>query len=319
MVNYVGAYAAPRADLGVPLYEFFSDGSEFAGPRILPIFRTAVKASTYSAITRDSMLQDSQANRAVRSAYNRISQGAKDKTYSCKEYGLEIVVDDAERRFYLNDFDAEASASRVLARALMLQYEKRVAAAVFNATTWTGASLFTDNSANPWSTVTTDIIGQVLAAKEKVRTNSGMMPNALIISATQLANVLKNTGIKAQFVGVPVITLELIQSALSSIFGLTKLIVVGAMRNSAIEGQTAVLADVWSDVYAMVAIVGEEGESLAEPQLGRTFLWAPDSPDLVTAEMYREEQSRGEVLRVRHATDEVIIDPLFAHLMDVKA
>ncbi len=316
MVNYSGAYAAPRADLGEAFMEHVSDMTEFIGLQVLPTFRTTKKAATYSAITRESILQDSAASRAARSAYNRINSGAKDKTYSCEEFGLEQVVDDAERTLYASDFDAEAAATKITARALMLQQEKRAAAAVFDTAVWTGASYFLDTT-TVWSDVSANIIGDVLTAKETARTNCGVVPNALILNEANLRYLLQNTGIKAQFPGAPLVTLEMIRAALVSIFGLRKLIVAGAVRNSALEGQTATIANVWSSSYAMVACVAEEGDPLQTPCIGRTFLWVPDSPSEITVEMYREEQVRGDVVRARHNLDEVIIDKNFGFLLKV--
>ncbi len=314
--NYSGTYAAPRLDLGVAFMEHQADLKEFVGSQILPIFRTPKRAASFSAITRETLLQDNQAYREARGNYNRVSTGAKDKSFSCEEFGLEQVIDDVERSLYQSDFDAEDAATKVTARALMLQYEKRVAAAVFNTSTWTGATLFTDVSAAPWDTAASAVIGPTLTAKEKVRALTGLTPNAMIIAESQVQNLLKNTEIKNQFPGAPLITLEMLRSALASIFGLQKLIVGGAVRNSAIEGQTYVGADVWTDDYAMVAVIPDAGAPLTSPCIGRTFLWTQDSEEL-TVEMYREEQSRGDVVRARHHLDEVIIDASFGHLLKI--
>lgn len=317
MVNYSGTYASPRLDLGVAFMEHSAELDEFIGLQILPMFRTQRKAASFSAITRETLLQDSLALRAPRSGYNRIRTGAEDKSYTCVEYGLEHVVDDAERELYANDFDAEDAAAKITARALMLQLEKRINTLVFNTTTWTGASLYTDNSAAPWDTATSDVVSHVLAAKEKVRVGTGMPANALILAKAQMENLLKNEYIVDRFPGANVVTEDMIRANLASIFGLSKLIVGGAVRDSAIEGQAFSSADVWSDDYAMVARVAEQGDPLQTPCVGRTFLWVPDSPSEITVEMYREEQSRGDVLRARHNVDELIFDSAFAHLMKI--
>lgn len=315
--NYSGSYAAPRLDLGVAFMEHLTNMTEFIGALVLPMFSTPKRAASFSAITRETLLQDAAALREARGNYNRVNLGAKDKSFSCEEFGLEQVVDDVERALYASDFDAEDAATKITARALMLQYEKRVAAAVFNTTTWTGASLFTDVSGAPWDTAGSAVIAPTIAAKEKVRTLTGMMPNAMIIAEKQVQNLLTNTEIKAQFPGAPLITLEMLRSALASIFGLQKLIVGGAVRNSAIEGQAYAGADVWSDDYAMIAVIPDAGAPLTTPCIGRTFIWTQDSPNDVTVEMYREEQSRGDVVRARHHVDEVIIDASFGHLLKI--
>jgi hypothetical protein len=319
-LNYSGTYAAPRLDLGQAFAEHASDMKEFAALQILPLFRTPKRAASFSALTRETLLQSADTRRAARAAYNRIVSGAKDKSFSCEEHGLEEAVDDVERALYMSDFDAEDAAVKTVARALKLKLEERVQAQIQDPTTnWASgnSALYTDVSAAPWDTAGSDAIGHVIDATEKVRQNTGMMPNALILAASQAKNLLKNTGIKNQFPGAPLITLEMIRSALASIFGLEKLIVCGAVKNSAKEGQAFTSADVWNDDYALVARVAGDGDSLTTPCIGRTFLWTEDSASDAVVEQYREEQTRGDVIRVRHHIDEVVIDPYFGHLLKI--
>jgi len=320
-VNYSGSYAAPRMDLGVAFMEASAtmNRDKFIAPQVLPTFRTNRKAATFTGTTRESILQDKDAQRAARSGYNRINTEGVDISYDCPEYGLEHVVDDSERSLYENDFDADAVAAEVLAHAVLLQMEKRAHSAIFNTTTWTGASLYTDNSSAPWDSASTDAIGQVLAAAELVRQNCGMKPNALILSEIQAKNLTLNTAIINRFPGAALITLEMLRQAIASIFGVQRLIVAGGVRNSAIEGQTYSGADIWSDDYAMLAVIADQGAPLPTPCVGRTMLWVPDSPLEIVMEQYREEQSRGDVFRARHSVDELVIDANFGHLMKVDA
>lgn len=316
-LNYSGSYANPRLDLGVAFMEHTADIEEFIGRQIIPVFRSTKKAASFSAITRETLLQDKNAERAAGSGYNRIHSGAKDKSFDCPEYGLEHVVDDSERALYQTDFDADDVAAKVLSRSFWLQYEKRVATLIFNTTTWTGSALYTDNSSAPWDTAASDVIAHVAAAKEKVRVLTGMVPNALILTQAQLENLLRNDKVIARFPGASIITEEMVRNSLGSIFGLRKLIVGRAVRNSAIEGQTFSGTDVWTDDYAMVALVADEGAPLSTPCVGRSILWVPDSPSDVVMEQYREEQVRGDVFRVRHSMDELVIDSSFGHLMKI--
>jgi L-rhamnose isomerase len=95
------------------------------------------------------------------------------------------------------------------------------------------------------------------------------------------------------------------------------MIVPKSVRNSAKDGQPFVGADIWDKHYIMVARIAEDGDSLQTPCLGRTFLWVPDSPTDVTVEMYREEQSRGDVVRARHNVHENLFDFQFGCLSKV--
>lgn len=313
------SFGTPREELGVAFMEHVADAGEFIGLEVFPTARVRHKAADFSAITRESLLQDVETARAKGSTYNRADIGAKDKSFNCKEHGIEVPVDASEKSLYMNDFDVDDAATKIGSEILMRRHEKRVAAAVQDTVLFTGAAYFTDFSASPWATIATDIIGQIVDKTEVVRQNCGRKANALVIGAGLVPALLKNTGIRAQLPATPIITHDLLKAALPGILGLQRIIIGGAVRNSAIEGQAAVVADIWGNTYAMLAVIADKGAPMNTPCLGRTMLWVPDSPNEVMAESYPENQSRSEVFRFRHHVDELLLDKNFGHLMDVKA
>jgi len=317
-VEYQGTRAVPRLELGVAALEFIQQQDEFIGTRVLPIFQTKKKASIFPAITRESITRDADTKRAPRGNYNRDGFQAKDKQYNCEEFGLEGPLDDGERNLYASDFDAELTTVQIVTRRVLQAQEKRIVAQVFNITTFAGAALFTDNSASPWDNIATDVIAQVRAAREKVRANSGIDPQNLICSKANIDRLLINTGIKDAIKYVARLTEAEILNALADILGVKSIIVGKAIYNSAKEGKSFVSADVWSDDYAMVAVIGNS-DRLSDPSMGRTFLWNQDSPENATVEQYRDDAARSDIFRVRQHVDEIVIDPYFAHLLKVDA
>src|SRR3990167_2616349 len=179
-VEYQGTRAVPRLELGVATLEFIQQQDEFIGTRVLPIFQTKKKASIFPAITRESITRDADTKRAPRGNYNRDGFQAKDKQYNCEEFGLEGPLDDGERSMYASDFDAELTTVQIVTRRVLQAQEKRIVAQVFNTAIFSGPALFTDNSAAPWDNASTDVIAQVRAARERVRSNSGIDPQSLI-------------------------------------------------------------------------------------------------------------------------------------------
>jgi hypothetical protein len=315
-INY-GTYAVPRLDLGMAFEEYSTSLADFIAPKVLPTFRSNRKSATYSALTAKDIIQDNDAARAPGGNYNRISTKLSDKSFDCEEYGFEHVVDDLERQIFSSDFDAEMVATKITARALALQREKRAAALLFNTTTWTGASLFLDITTT-WATIATSTpVVDISNAAKKVKDNCGIWPNALITNYTNLTFLLQSTTLRNQFPGHPNLTWDMLTSMLGSMCGIRKVIIAGAIRDSADEGLTAVKAQVWSDSYAMVAVVPEENAPLLEPAVGRSFLYVPDSPAEVNIETYREEQKRSTIVRARHNMDEVVHDANFAFLLKV--
>jgi len=318
MPDYQGTRAIPRLELGEAALEFIQAQDEFIGTKVLPIFPTKKKASIFPAITRESITRDADTKRAPRGNYNRDSFQAKDRQYNCEEHGLEGPLDDSEREMYSSDFDAELTTVQIVTRRVLQAQEKRIASAVFDTTTFSGSDLFTDYSAEPWDNGSSDVIAQVREVREKVRKNCGMDPGTLIMSKANIDRLLANSGIKGAIQYVARLTEAEILNALADILGVKKIVVGKGIYNSAKEGKAFKGADIWSDDYAMVAVIGE-GQRLSDPSMGRTFLWTADSPENATVEQYRDDAARSDIFRVRQHVDEIIIDPYFAHLMKVDA
>lgn len=311
-------HAVPRADLGVAFHEYSPTRARYIAGDILPIHNVGKEAATISVTLRKNLTipETRHANGAV---YNRVELYMDDMAYACVDHGLEGQVTNRDKAKYANDFDAELEKTAGIKIKMLLAREKRIKDMIFNTTTWTGADLYTDNASNPWDDATKDIIGQVGAAKEKVRLNTGVPANALIIGEATLQNILKNDDLIARFPGTAVINEVIIRSSMAAIFGLQDLLVGQAAYNSADEGQDASMSDMWGDDYAMVAALGSEGLPMTEPQLGRTILWQEYVSDIEYVESYREEQTKSDIIRVEHSVDEKVFDAYFGHLMKIDA
>jgi len=311
-------YAVPREDLGVAFHEYDPLLAGFIATRVLPIAGVAKKAATMSVITREN-LKRADARRANGAAFNRITLIAEDLAYACKGHGLEAQLTDQDRENYKNDYDAEIETAQVLKKKFYNELEIETAAAVFNTTTWTGTDLYTDNKAAPWSTVGSDAIGQVAAAITKVEDGTGTSPDTLIIGKAAFNNLCKNTAILARFPGATAVTQAMIEANLSTIFGLTELIVGGSVYDSAKKGQSFTVAKVWNYKYAMVAKI-QKGPTRVEPGLGRTIIWEGMSgaDEVQPIDQYREPQTKSDVFQIEQFSEEKIFDSHFAHLMRIE-
>lgn len=319
---YSGSYGTPRLDLGEAFYEYMYSPDKFIASEVFGLFDSPKKKGTFSKIRRESLLRPaSDLKRAPKSSYNRDDFDAEDQSFECEEYGTEVQLDHSDREFYKSDFDAEKAATEVGWHRLMVGFEQRVATILFDGTTnFTVANGKRTDVSAAWSTASTDIIGDVQTAKEKVRSRTGENPNALVIGAGVVPFLMKNTGIKAAMSNDERKGIEAIKSALASIFGLDKIIIGQAVTNAQNEGQTMTSAtDVWSSIWASVCKVADSGSSLVTPCVGRSLLWVADSPDAALMEEYEEPQTRSTVFRARHWMDELLIDANFAQLLDIAA
>jgi hypothetical protein len=319
-VQYSGSYATPRLDLGEAMKEYIFDPNEFVGMKILTPFLTPKRDGAFPKLRRESMLRrDPLVKRAASSGYSRGDFDAKDQTYACEERGHEIPVDHSLRAFYASDFDADMTSAEIAMWRVMFEQENDIKDIIFNTSTYTTGNGKRTDVAAAWATSTTDIIGDVLAAKESVRSRTGMDANTMVIGKVDFPNLLKNAAIRqaVQYTQLPGI--DAIVEALRALFGLDKLLVGGGVYNSANEGQAATVADVWGTGYAWIGYTAPEGASLLVPSIGRTMVWTADVPEAVMVEEYEEPQTRSTVIRARSFCDELEIDSSFGQLLDTAA
>ena len=186
-----------------------------------------------------------------------------------------------------------------------LAQEKRIADMVFNSTTFTANAVTNewDDAANATP------IDDVNAGINSVRQACGMIPNALIIAFSTFKD-LKNCDqivdrLKYTFPGIDINRMNAQQ--LAAIFDVERVLVGGAVYDSADKGQDASISDLWNNEYAMLTVVSSGGD-IRDPCIGRTFYWAEENAGVgPVVESYREDGTRSDVIRVRHDTDERLI------------
>jgi hypothetical protein len=324
MPNPATSLATLRPDLAAS-FEAFDLEAEKAGyiaRKVLPTVDVASQAGNFGKIPLEQLLQQRDTKRAPGSGYARGNFTFDDSTYACEEHGAEEPIDDREAKMYAEYFDAENVAAQRAYNSVLRNAEKRVADAIFNTTTWTGASLATDVSSVPWATIATaKPLTNVEAAVQKVYDGSGLWPNALVINKKVFRN-LRNTPevidrIASSGAGDRNLASDVTLQMLAQAFDLDYVIVAGGSLNSAKEGQSASVSQIWSSTYAMVCRVAV-GSDFREPCIGRTFHWGADGSSVDGSfESYRDEVVRANVIRVRHDVDEVVLYAQAGHLLKI--
>jgi len=323
MPNPSQALATLRPDLASSFMEWQEQSAlqGFRAAQILPVLPVAKPQGTFGVIPVEQLLMNRDTLRAPGTNYSRSQFKFEKQTFICDEHGAEEMVDRNSAAMYSEYFDAEQVAAFRAYRAVLENFEKRVASLVFNTTTWTGASLFTD-VAVIWATAATAVpITDVNAAKKRVFDNSGMWPNAVIMNRATFNNARNTVNVKDAIAsagaGDSVLQGRITERQLAQAFDVDFVVVCGSPKNTAAEGAAPVLSHIWADANVMVAKIAK-GSDPAEPCIGRTFHWGEDGSQFGgTTESYYEEQTRSDIIRVRHQVEEKIIYPQCGHLLDV--
>lgn len=318
------ALSTLRPDLAASFeaFDLAAEKAGYIGQKVMPVVDVASQAGNFGKIPLAQLLQQRDTKRAPGSGYARGNFTFEPATYSCEEHGAEEPVDDREAKMYANYFDAEVIATQRAYNAVLRNAEKRIADAVFNTSTWTGSSLTTDVSGTPWATISSAVpLTNVESAVQKVYDNSGLWPNALVINRKVFRN-LRNTAqvidrIASSGAGNRNLASDVTVDMLAQAFDLDYIIVAGGSQNTATEGQTAAVGQIWSSTYAMVCRVATSSD-FREPCIGRTFHWSADGSSVDGAiESYRDEVVRSNVIRVRHDVDEIVLYAQAGHLLKI--
>jgi hypothetical protein len=314
--------ATLRPDIAAAFIEFEleAEAQGYIASQVLPAFDVQYAAGTYPIIPIETLLQNPETKRNNNSGYNRMDWNFDDATYRCDEHGLEGPVDDRTARMYKEYFDAEVQTSLILRAAIMRAAEKRVAAKLFNATTFTSQTTSVTNEWDSNHTSNATPIANVNTAVNAVYDRTGVWPNALIINRKVFKNLKMLDEIIAAIAssgaGDPTKQADITAQMLAQVFDLDMVIVAGGSKNTADEGQTVAVEQVWSNEYAMVAKVARTN-NFGEPCIGRILHYSDDGSTIGgTVEQYRDEHLRRDVLRVRHDVDEKILYTEIAQLLD---
>lgn len=325
MPNPSTSLATLRPDLADSFmaFDLAADQQGYIAQKVFPVIDVASQAGNFGRIPLAQLLQQRDTRRAPGSGYARGNFTFETATFACEEHGAEETVDDREAKMYAEYFDAEVVSAARAYNSVLRNQEARVAAMVFNTTTWTGSSLFTNVSGStPWATVASAVpLTNVEAAVQRVYDNSGLWPNALVINRRVFRN-LRNTPqvidrIASSGAGDRTLASDITEQQLAQAFDLDYIIVAGGSQNTATEGQPAAVGQIWSNNFAMVCRVATSSD-FKEPCIGRTFHWSQDGSSIGgTVETYRDEVVRGEVIRVRHDVDEIVLYPQAGHLIQI--
>lgn len=320
MPSPTSSLATQRPDLATFLeFDLESEKAGYIATQVFPVIDVQSQAGNFGKIPIEQLLQQRNTKRAPGGGYARGNWTFEPATYATEEHGAEEPVDDREAKMYAEYFVAEQISTMRAFSSVLRNAEQRVADAVFNTTTWTGASLTTAIT-HEWDDATNCVpLTDVEAAVQKIYDNSGLWANALVINRKVFRN-LRNSAqvidrIESNGAGNAAKASDITAQMLAAAFDLDYIIVAGTSRNGAKEGQAASPTQIWSGEYAMVCRVSTSPD-MRDPCIGRTFHWAQDGSSIGgTVESYRDETKRSDIIRVRHDVDELVLYPQAGHLL----
>jgi hypothetical protein len=296
-----------RPDLGFVLYEYMFNPLGFQMRRALPIFKTPEKSGEYPAVKKEGFIKlPEKMARAPRTAYTRDELEFTMKDYSTEDRGLEMPLDDTERKLYRNLIDAELVITEAIGAKMLRKHE------IAGTTLLTDTSSFENEAAaKKWNLkAECDPRSDIRAQKKKIRDTTGIEADSVILSKTSFEDILDCAAFLDQCKGVMVPQLMSYDEQIAMVskyLSVNKIIVIGEVKDTSKNPRSSTISDIWPSTLVMVAKTADSPENLREACVGRTFLWEEESPDMLVMESYREEKIRSNVYRGRGYMGEKIV------------
>jgi hypothetical protein len=273
--------------------------NRFVGTQILPVRNAPTKNGDYPVFDSDQFDLDASKPRSAGSSFARRDFNYGKQSYSCVQYALEGVLPDEDATQANDDgiSDAAGAIAQKLQRDLMVGHELRVASALssasFNSTAATAAFS---------SSATAKPIKDIQNASERLNGNGFFDDLALIIELSLFNEMINTDDVRGIFNGNgEYVDRQVLRDAL----GVSQIIICPTRYNSAKKGQSASRSKIWADNLFYVAQVA--GGDFSNGGIGRTIAYQPDG-GVFSAETYRDEPIKSDVLRVLNTVDEVIIN-----------
>ena len=306
------AGAILRADISGVIEEALGADELLIGTQVMPPLPVMERSGQYPRlnIEKGRMLAPTDVKRrGPTSDYPRKTRQWEQDTYTCIEYGLEGLLGNDTVSDLARFFDAEATVARLTQSDLLLAHERRVASVIQDSSTF---GVTTSSTAYVKANdAVMDFGYDIDLAKEAIRGRGESVNPAdltVVIPASIFPVIRASEKLQKRIFGFAQgqNLRPLTPAEVATALEVRQVLIGRANYNSAAEGKTPIITDVWDDDYIWIGQV-RTGDNLMAGGAGRTMFWERDG-NLVTVESYDVPEKRSTALRVRHTTDEKIVN-----------
>ena len=283
---------------------YLQDQDEFIADKVFPNVPVTKKSDSYFIYPKGQWFRTDAKKRAPATESAGSGYPIETGTYAADVQALHKDVDDQIRSNADQPINLDADASEFVTRGLLLRKEKDFAAKYFKTSLWTGHADYTPSPL--WDgTNPTPIknIRDIILAIKKV---TGIRPNKFVLSE-DVWNVIQDS---ADFIDRIAYTERKIVSVelLAAVLDIEKVLVAGAVENSANEGATPTMASLFTKDCLLVYAAPRP--SLMLPSGGYTFSWTGylgASPQGLRMKRFRMEPIASDRVEGEMAYDQKVV------------
>ncbi len=248
---------------------YIQEQANFIANRVFPMVPVEKQSDKFFKYTKGDWFRDEAQLRAPATESAGSGYGLSTDNYSTSVYAFHKDVDDQVRANSDNPLNPDRDATTFVTQRMLLRQEIDWSSTYFTTGVWatdkTGGSDFT-----VWSNYTSsDPIEDIEAGKSTMLTNTGFMPNTLVLGYDVFRQLRHHPDvvdrIKYTSSEVPA------EGILARLFGIDRVLVTRAIKNSGAEGASDSFAQVHGKNAALYYVAPSPG--LLTPSAGYQFAW----------------------------------------------
>ena len=271
----------------------------FIANRVFPVVPVGLQGFTYYTFTKKYWFLDEMKSRTPGAAYARSGYGLTSTTGYANTWGLEHPIADEARTNNQVPMALEQAGLRWLAQQSLIRRERAFSADFMVTGVW---GTDDNNATTDWDDFTGgDPFNDVLTAQRTISNNTGVVPNTMAMGYIVHVALQNHPDIVDRIKHVQIASLGNVESALSSLFGVSQYLVGKATYNSANEGQTMSATAIVDD--DCLICYSNNAPGMFAPSAGYTFTWDGGGGN-GSVYTYREDQTDSDILKNKEAWDQ---------------
>lgn len=259
----VRKYAAPQDVQAVdPILTNISIGFQngaMIADQLFPIVPVAKESGQYFIMDTDrAKFRRVDDLRAPRTRARLVDWATGTAQYVVEEHALATAVDDRERDNATAPLQPDIEGTETVTDAVLLQREFEVQQLATTAGNYAGSHVLTLVGTQQWSDpVNSDPVSDTGTLRTAIRQDSGFVPNIAVIAQTIFEKLKLHSKIldRIKYTQRGIVTLDL----LAALFEVDRILIANAMQNTAGEGATPALGDIWGKDVVMAFVPPRPG------------------------------------------------------------
>lgn len=282
---------------------YIQEQNAYVANRIFPTLPVEKQSDKYFVYTKGDWFRDEAQLRAPATESAGSGYSLSTATYSAAVYAFHKDVDDQVRANADAPLNPDRDATTFVTQRMLLRQEIQWASDFFTTGVWANDVTPT----NLWSDYTaSDPIGDVETGKATMLNATGYLPNTLVMGYDVFRQLRHHPDIvdRVKYTSAENVT----EDILARFFGVDRILVARAIKNSGAEGASNSFASVYGKNAALYYVAPTPG--LLTPSAGYTFAWRGVSDGMganIGITRFRMPELRADRIEAQMAWDNKVI------------